>query len=356
MSYCLYTRTPDVRQFHISVYINTHRFSLLDLHTVLEIWIPRAFSANSEAVLSPLRVAERRSPIPNSVWKVSPLPRNAYLVQTQWQTPSSKALATQTPSRPPFCSRPADPPESRFDRNGSARWPTPPPRAAPAPRQSGPARRQRPTSRPRSPCCSPTLAPRSLPSSRLRRARAARPGSSWAASPSSFLLPGWRKRPPDSAPRLLPRSLCTRGAHSTRSSRRRPVLPTNKTLSRPPPGLLGHRSAAHATRGTGRKQSAPVARRDRERRAPWDLLPSPTHPRPRGRSPHSHQRRTRGFERVHSSQVKIPRVYTLRGKRQLHRIPNCQVRTSVFGVIGKVIVSSFNQKKQPACPGAESPG
>lgn len=131
---------------------------------------------------------------------------------------------------------------------------------------------------------------------------------------------------------------------------------TRHLLSRPPPGLLGHRSAAHATRGTGRKLSAPVARRDRERRAPWDLLPSPTHPRPRGRSPHSHQRRTRGSERVHSSQVKIPRAYTLRGMRQLHRIPNCQVRTSVFGVIGKVIASSFNQKKRPACPGAESPG
>lgn len=99
MSYCLYTRTPDVRQFRISVYINTRRFSLLDLHTVLEIWTPRAFSASSAAVLSPLRVAER-SPIPNSVWKVSPLPRNAYLVPTHWRTSSSKA-SRHPPTQPP---------------------------------------------------------------------------------------------------------------------------------------------------------------------------------------------------------------------------------------------------------------
>ena len=66
-------------------------------------------------------------------------------------------------------------------------------------------------------------------------------------------------------------------------------------------------------------------------------------PRPRGRSPraagpNSHLRLTRGSERVHSSQVKIPRVYTLRGRRQLHRTPNCRVRTTVFGVIGEVLL------------------
>lgn len=89
MSYCLYTRTPDVRQFRISVYINTRRFSLLDLHTVLDL--------NPTRLLSQLRgrpeppESRREVSDPELGLKSLPLPRNAYLVPTHWRTSSSKA-------------------------------------------------------------------------------------------------------------------------------------------------------------------------------------------------------------------------------------------------------------------------